>query len=160
MYTFFKNLFWGSPQESTPEVFENGPLDITDFEEKRYISSEFELITNEDFIRHKKQNAIILEYYDKNTHIGYIRYYLTTGQICMFYIKKEYQNRGLGKQILRKAIKEMRENHCEEIWLISSKNHPFWENIFQQSFVYRNPIHISIKDCDGYYLDMTKFEDA
>ena len=69
-----------------------------------------------------------------NKCIGYIKYYLGTGQIGLFFIQKEYQNRGLGKQILSKVMMDLQENNCDECWVVSAKGHNFWSNVFNKSF--------------------------
>jgi len=98
MYNFFKflNIFGACSRI---------PLSITDFREVRYDSAKM-TEPNEYFVN-RKPGGILLEYYDKDKRIGYIRYYITTGQIGLFFIDKEYQNRGLGKQILSKVIEEL-----------------------------------------------------
>ena len=94
---------------------------------------------------------------DKDHQIGYIRYYVNTGQIGLFFIQKEYQNRGLGKQILCKVIQELQENNCDEIWAVTSKDHAFWSNVYHQSFSYRDPAHPSVGG-DGYFMDLRVHE--
>ena len=137
---FFSHLMLGSQT----------PLLITNFKEVRYISSEISQ-PNHLFVN-KKPGGILLEYYNnKDVKIGYIRYYITNGQIGLFFIDKEYQNRGLGKQILSKVIQELETNHCEEVWAVTSKNHPFWSNVYNKSFEYRDPAHPSVGG-DGYFM--------
>ena len=81
------------------------PLFIDDFKEIRFVSTKMPEF-NERFV-YKKPGGILLEYYNKNNQrIGLIRYYVTTGQIGLFFIEKAYRNRGLGKQILSKVIDE------------------------------------------------------
>jgi hypothetical protein len=129
-------------------------LEINNFKEIRYVSSEMPY-QNEYFVN-KKHGGIMLEYYDKDIKIGYIRYYVNTGQIGLFFIQKEYQNRDLGKQILSKVIKELQDNNCDEIWAVTSKYHLFWSNVYNKSFSYRNPAHPSVTG-DGYFIDLKKY---
>ena len=132
------------------------PLQINDFKEKRYVSSETPLSHPDyhDLFVHGKPGGIMLEYYNKKYEkIGYIRYYITTGQIGLFFIDKEYQNRGLGKQILSKVIDELEANHCEEVWVVSTDNHPFWSNVYNKSFTHRKPAHRSVGG-SGYYMKL------
>jgi GNAT superfamily N-acetyltransferase len=132
------------------------PLIITDFKEVRYVSSEMSA-PNDHFV-YKKPGGILLEYYNnKDVKIGYIRYYITTGQIGLFFIDKEYQNRGLGKQILSKVIKELKNNNCEEVWAVTTKNHTFWSNVYNKSFVPRDPAHPTVTG-DGYFIDLATFD--
>ena len=119
------------------------PLFINDFREVRYVSSE--IPQPNDIFVYKKPGGIMLEYYNKKDEkIGYIRYYITTGQIGLFFIDDEYQNRGLGKQILSKVIEELKENQCKEMWAVSTDNHIFWSNVYNKSFEHRVPAHPSV----------------
>lgn len=138
------NCFMNIPCFRTPL-----PLIIHNFKEVRYVSTEFSYPNN--YFVNKKTDAILLEYYDKNEKIGYIRFYFTTGQIGSFFIDAEYQNRGLGKQILSKVIKELKVNNCKEVWAVTSTDHPFWSNVYNNSFTYRDPAHPSVSG-NGYFM--------
>ena len=124
---------------------------LTDFNEIRLVSSEMPYPN--DYFVNKKPGGIMLEYYDKNKKIGYIRYYITTGQIGLFFIDDDYQNRGIGKQILSKVIKELETNNCEEVWAVTSQNHSFWSNVYNKSFVHRDPAHPTVGG-DGYFMKL------
>jgi len=69
-----------------------------------------------------------------NNHIGYIRYNAKTGQIGVFWIKPEYRNRGLGKQILEQTKEHMKEYNTPYIWAFSNQNNKFWSNVFNKKF--------------------------
>ena len=114
----------------------------------------------DDTFNNVKNGKVRLEYYTSNNiEIGYIQY-KTNGQIGLFFIKKEYQNRGLGKQILTKVIKELKANYsCTEIWAVSSKNHPFWSNVYNKQFKYCEPAHRSITG-GGYHMPVAETFDA
>lgn len=127
------------------------PLNINHFKEIRYISSEI-IYPNEFFVNNKK-DAILLEFYNKNEKIGHIRYYTNTGQIGSFYINYQYQNRGLGKQILSKVITELKLNNCKEAWAVTTQNHSFWTNVYNKSFIYRDPAHPSVYG-NGYFIKL------
>ena len=128
------------------------PLLIHDFREVRHVSSEM-LEPNEHFV-YKKPGGVMLEYYNKkDKKIGYIRYYITTGQIGLFFIDKEYQHRGLGKQILSKVIQEMKDNQCDEVWAVTTDHHPFWSNVYRRSFERRKPAHPSVTG-SGYVMKL------
>jgi GNAT superfamily N-acetyltransferase len=128
------------------------PLHIHDFREVRHVASEM-LEPNEHFV-YKKPGGIMLEYYNKqNKKIGYIRYYITTGQVGLFFIDKEYQHRGLGKQILSKVIQDLKANQCEEVWTVTTSNHSFWSNVYHKSFVPRNPAHPTVTG-SGYVMKL------
>jgi len=132
----------------------NIPLFINNFKEVRHVASEM-LEPNEHFV-YRKPGGIMLEYYNnQDEKIGYIRYYITTGQIGLFFIDEDYQRRGLGKQILSKVIQDMEANHCEEVWVVSTSNHPFWSNVYNKSFVPRKPAHPSVGG-PGYVMKLKK----
>lgn len=89
------------------------------------------------------------------TAVGYITYRLVTGQIGMFFINKKYQNRGLGKQILNRVITDMKHNGKTHIFAITTLNHPFWENVFNKSFEWKQRPDASVTG-SGYHLDFSK----
>ena len=125
-------------------------LNIDDFKEMKYVYSIG--IRHKEF-NNRKPGGILLEYFDKDVRIGYIKYYITTGQIGLFFINKEYQNRGLGKQILSKVISELKENNCKEVWAVTLQDHPFWSNVYNKSFQYKDPVHSSVTG-DGYFMKL------
>jgi GNAT superfamily N-acetyltransferase len=144
MFKFISSLLF-SPSRT--------PLNLLDFKEKRFISAEMEY-PNNYFNRDKKECGVWLEYFDSNDKsIAYIRYYINTGQVGLFFMNKEYHNRSLGKQILSKAIEDMRENGCEEMWASTLKDHQFWSNVYNKALKYRDPAHPSVTG-DGYYLNL------
>jgi GNAT superfamily N-acetyltransferase len=63
-----------------------------------------------------------------------------------FFINKEYQNRGLGKQILTQVIEDMKAHNVTEIWAVSTINHPFWSNVYNKSFSWyeSKQLHLSV----------------
>jgi GNAT superfamily N-acetyltransferase len=129
------------------------PLHINDFKEIRHTSSVF---PNGFFVKNKP-GGVLLEYYNnQNVRIGYIRYYITTGQIGLFFIEDDYQHRGLGTQILSKVIEVLTKNHCDEVWAVTSEHHPFWSNVYNKSFVYRHPAHPTVIG-DGYFMKLNSY---
>ena len=129
----------------------NLQVDMDNFNEIRIDTSKVSH-SNKYFVNNKP-GGIVLEYYNEDKCIGYIKYYLGTGQIGLFFIQKEYQNRGLGKQILSKVMMDLQENNCDECWVVSAKGHNFWSNVFNKSFTYRVPVHKSVKG-DGYFINL------
>ncbi len=85
--------------------------------------------------------------------IGYINYRTGTGQIGLFYINKKYQNRGLGKQILKKVMIDLKEHNNKTLWAVTSENHPFWSNVYAKSFEYKIRLHPSVTG-SGYLLNL------
>lgn len=152
MFNFF--TFFGALRQpsSAPPI-----LQLTDFKEIRRVSADMSYPN--EYFDWNKPGGIQLEYYEKTDtdnlrQIGYIRYYKTTGQVGLFFIfKPEHRGRGLGKQILDKAIAEMRENNCKEVWAVTLKNHSFWSNVYGGAFEYRDPAHPSVTS-DGYYMKL------
>ena len=114
----------------------------------------------DDTFNNVKNGKVRLEYYTSNNiEIGYIQY-KTNGQIGLFFINKEYQNRGLGKQILTKVIKELKANYnCTEVWAVTSKNHPFWSNVYNKQFKYCEPANRSVTG-SGYRMTVADMVDA
>ena len=144
-----KKLVVGRTSSLWPKI----PLHIHDFREVRHVSSEM-LEPNEHFV-YRKPGGIMLEYYtNQDVKIGYVRYYITTGQIGLFFIDEEYQRRGLGKQILSKVIQDLEAYHCDEVWVVTTTNHSFWSNVYNKSFVPRNPAHRSVGG-SGYVMKIT-----
>ena len=140
------------------------PLLINNFREIRHVDTSTMFTgseapnteVNRYFVR-DKPGGVYLEYYNqKDVKIGYIRYYLTTGQIGLFFLDNEYQNRGLGKQILSKVITELKENQCEEVWAVTTTNHTFWSNVYKKSFVHRYPAHPTVGG-SGYVMDIRDY---
>lgn len=89
--------------------------------------------------------------------IGYVSYKNKTGQIGLFFINKDYQNLGLGKQILLNIINELVVDDKEkQIWTITTESHPFWSNVFEKSFEFALRPHNSVTG-SGYLLNQNKF---
>lgn len=148
IFTFLSN--WILLRSAPPLT----PLLLNDFKEMKYVPPAYSSDKSPEYVWVKnKPGGVLLEYYDKDIRIGYIRYYITTGQIGLFFIENEYQHRGLGKQILSKAIEDMKTNNCEEVWAVTSTNHPFWSNVYNKSFVYRNPAHPTVGG-NGYFMKL------
>ena len=91
-------------------------------------------------------------YYDNNgNNIGYIYYNINSGIIGLMWLMEKCRNRGLGKQILQRTIQHMKSNDVKEIYVCTSKNHPFWSNVYNKKFIYQNIIHKNMRS-DGYKL--------
>lgn len=88
--------------------------------------------------------------------IAYISYRISTGQIGLFFIRKEYQNCGIGKQILEHSIKDITNNYCDKIFVITTKNHPLWSNVYKRSFYWSSRPDESVEG-SGYILDISRF---
>lgn len=73
-------------------------------------------------------------YYQSNV-VGNIYYNINTGQVEILYVSKKYRNKGLGKQMLSDAIYDIKK-HNTQIWCNASKNHDFWNNVYNKSFKY------------------------
>lgn len=87
----------------------------------------------------------------------YITYRVKTGQIGLFYAQKEYQNSGLGKQILLRVIEDIKNNVCDKVFAITSENNKFWANVYNKSFTWSERPDISVTG-SGYFLELNKFD--
>ncbi len=103
-------------------------------------------------------NDTRLTYYSdatmKGRSIGYIQFCRRSGQIGLFAMNhSRYMYKGLGKQMLTKAIGEMREIGTPEVWAVSTDNHEFWSNVWGKAFQPRNPAHRSVTG-PGYFMPL------
>lgn len=106
------------------------PLHLSDFTS---------YVTHSEYgIYHKKR----ITYCDHNKEIGFIEYNPHTGKIYLFYITHErYQSRGLGPQILRTVLDDIKQSGTKA-WLIPSiYPHPFWE---RNGFIHTFHPHIQL----------------
>ena len=118
---------------------------------------ELNLIRNvyDDTYNKVKDGEIKIDYIYKDKHIGYIQYRLN-GQIGLFYLDEKYRNLGIGKDILTNTIEDIKKNNINvnEVWAVSSKDHPFWSNVFNKGFRFYNEktLHPSV---NGYGYKMS-----
>jgi GNAT superfamily N-acetyltransferase len=105
------------------------PLFLKDFKQIKVMKDDYwNKIPDSDFR---------IDFYDKlnnDKYAGYISYRAGVGQVGLFFLNKEYQNRGIGKQILTQTIEHMKEFNTTDIWAITTDDHPFWSNVFNKSF--------------------------
>ena len=110
-----------------------------------------------------------------NVHNGEVSYYLfrendrdalslcrfrvETGQIGLFYIwDDKIRGKGLGKQILSKAIGEIIEHGtADTVWAVTTDDHPFWSNVWYKSFKPRDPVHRSVTG-SGYSMSLDHYK--
>ena len=126
-------------------------IDMDNFKEIKIDTSKF--TQSDKYFINNKPGGIVLEYYQQDKCIGYIKYYLNTGQIGLFFIQKEYRDRGLGKQILTKVLMDLQKNNCNECWVVTTNGNNFWSNVFNKSFTYRDPVHNTVTG-SGYFIDL------
>lgn len=93
---------------------------------------------------------ITKEYYYNNDLIAHINYRLN-GQIGLFFVLDKYQNLGIGKQILNNVIIDMQYHKIPYVWAITTKNHPFWHNVYKNGFTYSKRPHLSVSG-SGYIM--------
>ena len=86
-----------------------------------------------------------VDYFYNEKKIGYIRYRIGIGQIGLISLDPEYRNQKIGKLMLDKAIIDIKNNNIKEVWAVTTKDHPFWSNVYNRSFTYREPAHFTIK---------------
>jgi len=77
----------------------------------------------------------------RRQEIGFIEYTPNTGKIHLFYITHEpYRSRGLGPQILRTVLDDIKQSGTTKVWLVTNiYPHPFWE---KNNFIHVNHPHI------------------
>lgn len=101
-----------------------------------------------------KDGEIKIDFFHLNKNIGYIQYRLN-GQIGLFYLDEKYRNLGIGKDILINTIEDMKKNNINinEVWAVSSKDHPFWSNVFNKKFRFydKKTLHPSVTG-EGYKM--------
>ena len=105
------------------------PLNLTDFTQVKVIK--------DDHWNKIPESDIRIDFYDKlknDTYAGYISYRAAVGQVGLFFLEKDYRERGLGKQILSQTIEDMKNFETTEIWAVSTENHSFWSNVYNKSF--------------------------
>lgn len=140
MLTFIRGLFKSNFRLVKRK--EHTQLYLTDFIEKR--------IVKDDEWNNVKDGEIRCEYYDNNNNnnypIAYIQYRLKVGQIGLIGIRdEEYRNKGIGKQMLAKAFKDIKDyGTSDTIWAVSLHNHPFWSNVWGRSFEWSEPAHPTV----------------
>ena len=83
----------------------------------------------------------------------------STGQVGMILIKdKKYRNKGMGKEMLIKAMAVIEEwGKTDEIWAVTSQGHEFWSNVFGKQFQYREKVHKSVLG-QGYAMVIANHE--
>jgi GNAT superfamily N-acetyltransferase len=117
------------------------------------VYKEHKIVKNDDWNK-IKNGDITLEYYlHNNKMIGCINYRVYTGQIGLFFLEPNYRNIGLGKQILNKAINDIKQNNINEVWAVTSKNHVFWSNVYNGKFKYKEQLHPSVTG-SGYSITL------
>jgi GNAT superfamily N-acetyltransferase len=85
-----------------------------------------------------------------NEVIGQIEYTKNDGQIRLLYIAHGYRNQGLGKEMLIKACEDIK---ADQIWLVSSEDHYFWNKY--PVFNFKDPAHDRVTGL-GFYADRKK----
>jgi len=109
---------------------------------------------HDDTYNKVKDGEIKIDYIYKDKHIGYIQYRLN-GQIGLFFVDEKYRNLGIGKDILNNTIEDMKKNNINEVWAVTSKDHPFWSNVFNKRFKFcdEKTLHPSITG-EGYKMSI------
>jgi hypothetical protein len=129
---------------------------INNYNINRYIS--------DDNFNNSEDGQYRDDIYIDNKKVGYIEYRIKTGQICLFYIyEREIRNCGLGKNVLYNTIETIRFKNpqIKYVWAATSKNHPFWSNVYNKNFIYsgdNSSVHNSITGF-GYSLELSKFDE-
>ena len=141
--THFPDLYYLQKQIMSKPTLSNTKLLIEDYTQIRRVTTNL--------------NEIVIDFYDNNINVGFVQYYINTGQIGMIMVHKPYRNKGLGKQIISDAIHQIKVSNRfnsqfnNEVWLIASKTHDVWTNIYKGKFSYRNPIQPNLLN-GGFYM--------
>lgn len=143
MFSKLKNIFGKNISQNK--------LKLIDFDEIRIVS---------DDVWNKIPNGqVTLRYFNNDKdHIATISFRLHNGQIGLLFVHdNKLKGRGLGKEMLKKAIEEIKYKNSinpgiKEIWAVTH-NDLFFSNVFNQSFVKRDPAHHTVTG-SGYYLDI------
>ena len=129
--------------------FYKNKLSLEQFKERRTIS--------DDTWNGIKDSEVHIQYLTSNdTEVGFINYRLSTGQIGLLFITNEkYIRRGLGTQMVERAINEMKQHKIGKVWAVTRDNHEFWKTMsgFQPS---KRP-HKSVTG-SGYERDIHSYE--
>lgn len=123
------------------DIYPKKQLNLKDFQEFRFVIDDtYNKVTNGNtwlcyFDKNKQIDEInLINNIDKNLikdrndvekiahkSIGYVSYKNKTGQIGLFFINTDYQNLGLGKQILSNIINELTtDDKDKKIWVATS----------------------------------------
>ena len=126
------------------------PLNLSDFKQVKVIK--------DDYWNNIPESDIRIVFYDKltnDTYAGYISYRAAVGQVGLFFLEKDYRERGLGKQILTQTIEDMKKFGTTDIWAVTIDDHPFWSNVFNKSFKYyeMKQLHPSVTG-SGYKMQI------
>lgn len=90
----------------------------------------------------KVQNRVTLTYFKEKPNeelsrssqcVGYISY-KNIGQIGSIGVRKEFRRKGIGQQMLDKAIEDLKSKDVKKVWAVTRNNHPFWSNVYNKGF--------------------------
>jgi len=85
--------------------------------------------------------------------IGIIIYIETTGEIRKIWINSNYDEKILGKMLIKEAIIDMRKAGADICWIASSKSNNFFQNISGNKFLYSELLNKKISK-SGYFLNL------
>jgi RimJ/RimL family protein N-acetyltransferase len=117
------------------------PLFLSNFIEKKTVT--------DDTWNKIKDGQVRYEYFQNETDkepFAMIDFRPGVGQIGIIGIWPESnRNRGLGKQMLRKAMNDIKAfGKTDTVWAVTSENHTFWSNVFNKSFIWKVPAHDTV----------------
>lgn len=142
MDSLFGNDFSSLPFEQ-PRRSRRSKLYLNQFKEIR-------TITDDKHNRVKNGQVTISYNDDDEKEIAMINYRPNVGQIGkLFVFDENNRHRGLGKQMVMNAAREMRNNGTKEIWGVSTRD-------FSTVFTPRDPAHPSV-DGPGYFMNFEQF---
>lgn len=87
---------------------------------------------------------------------------LKKGVIVLLVVDEEYQSRGIGSELLLKAIKWLKEQHSDVILFGGGAGTYFWpglpKNLDVESFFTKNGFKVTDKGCVDMYGEMANYE--
>lgn len=117
---------------------------LGDFEEK--------VIVKDDTFNLVKNGEIRKEYYENNNRVAYVQYRLQSGQIGFLWVLHKYDINILGEQLLNRAFDDiMEKGKATEIWSATFFKEDFWDNVWNKSFTFKEPVHPTVTG-GGYYF--------
>jgi ribosomal protein S18 acetylase RimI-like enzyme len=82
------------------------------------------------------EKRIRRKYFVNDETIAHIDFSTQYGNIWSIHVDNNYRRKGLGTQILDNAIVDIKKNNVDEIYLLSRKNHEFWNSVYDGGFDY------------------------
>jgi ribosomal protein S18 acetylase RimI-like enzyme len=104
---------------------------------KKLNLSNFKMIEHEYLVdSYSIKKRVRRKYFVNDETIAHIDFSTQDGNIWSIHVDNNYRGKGLGTQILDSVIVDIKKNNVDEIYLLSRKNHEFWNNVYNGGFDY------------------------